>query len=51
MQAAQPSKGMEEALQKALMQMQEEIGQKDKMIEMQQEQLRKQAYAMSGGDP
>ena len=34
---------MEEALQKALVQMQEEIGQKDKIIEMLQEQLRKQA--------
>jgi prefoldin subunit 5 len=42
---------MEEALQKALVQMQEEIGQKDKTIEVLQEQLRKKAYAMSGGDP
>jgi hypothetical protein len=34
---------MEEALQKALVKMQEEISQKDKMIEMLQEQIRKQA--------
>ena len=42
MQATPSSKGMEEALQKALVQMQEEIGQKDKIIEVLQEQLRKQ---------
>ena len=42
---------MEDALQKALVQIQEEIIQKDKMIEVLQEQLRNQAYAMSGVDP